>query len=420
MSLKSLLNPYRGLPKEVYVIFIARVINAMGCFVMPLLTIILTESIGMSKQMAGFYLSLAGFLYMPASMLGGKLADTIGRKKVIVLFDGLAILLYILAGLTPPNLSLVYVLILAGMSLTTAGPAHDSLMADLTTPANRNGAYALSYMGWNLGFAFGPVIGGMLYKNHLPLVFWGDAFTALLALILILVFIKETLHRTHEKIQDPKRQMEQRVEGSIFSVLWSRPVLIYFAVIAFGYNFAYSQWSFMLPMQAIEKWDSAGATYYGFIAGFNGLVVMLFTPLLTKLTEGIQDIRRMVFGGLLYAVGFGMLGMINTLPFFFVGAFTFTIGEIVLAISTIPFIANRTPASHRGRMNAFVPMIFGLGNTLGPLGMGKVLEYISIESGWLLIGLSTLGFSALMYGLEKSEARREFLDSESTDTEISL
>nr|WP_279388099.1 MFS transporter [Tepidibacillus fermentans] len=52
--------------------------------------------------------------------------------------------------------------------------------ADVTTPENRNAAYSLSYMGWNIGFAIGPVIGGMFYKNHFPLVFIGDALTALL------------------------------------------------------------------------------------------------------------------------------------------------------------------------------------------------------------------------------------------------
>jgi MFS family permease len=406
LGLNRLFSPYKGMPKEIYVIFVSKIINALGCFVMPLLTIILTQNVGLSKQMTGFYISLSGLLYLPAAMLGGKLADTIGRKKVIMLFGGLAAGFYILAGFMVPSMPMVYVLMLAGACMVTAGPAHDALIADLTTPETRNGAYALSYMGWNIGFAVGPVIGGMLYKNHLPLVFIGDALTALIALCLIAFFIPETILRTKEDIIDVNRRLEKREEGSILTVLLKRPILIYFGIIMLGYSFAYAQWSFMLPMQTMQNFSADGAKYFGFIAGFNGLVVMLFTPIVMKIVEGIKSMRRMVYGGLFYALGFGMMGVSHSLTFVFVWAFTFTIGEIILAISVTPFIANHTPVSHRGRMNSVIPMMFGLGETLGPVGMGYALTYVSIDTGWMLIGISTFIFSMFMFGLEKFEAQK--------------
>ena len=405
-GINTLFSPYKGMPKEIYVIFVARIVNALGCFVMPLLTIILTQNIGLSKQMTGFYISLSGLLYLPAVMLGGKLADTIGRKKVIILFDGLAAGFYLLAGFMEPTIPMIYVLMLASACMVTAKPAHDALIADLTTPETRNGAYALSYMGWNIGFAVGPAVGGMLYKNHLALVFLGDAATALIALILIAFYIPETILRTKENITDVSRRLEKHEEGSIFAVLLKRPILIYFGLIMLGYNFAYAQWSFMLPMQTMQNFSVDGAKYFGFIAGFNGLVVMLFTPIVTKMAEGIKSMRRMVYGGLLYALGFGMLGVTHSISFVFVWAFTFTLGEIILAISVMPFIVNQTPVSHRGRMNSVIPMIFSLGETLGPVGMGYALIYISIDTGWMLVGISTLVFSLFMLGLEKVEAKK--------------
>jgi len=417
-GLNMLLSPYKGMPKEIYVIFVARIINALGCFVMPLLTIILTQNVGLTKQMIGFYISLSGLLYLPAAILGGKLADTIGRKKVIMLFDGLAAGFYILAGFMGPSMPMIYVLMFAGACMVTAGPAHDALIADLTTPETRNGAYALSYMGWNIGFAVGPVIGGMLYKNHLPLVFIGDALTALMALCLIAFFVPETISRTKEDILDMNRRLEKREEGSILRVLLKRPILIYFGIIMLGYSFAYAQWSFMLPMQTMQRFTTDGAKYFGYIAGFNGLVVMLFTPIVMKIIEGIKSMRRMVYGGLLYALGFGMMGVTHSLSFVFLWAFTFTIGEIILAISVTPFIANHTPVSHRGRMNSVMPMMFGLGNTLGPVGMGYALTYVSIDTGWIFIGISTLIFSLLMFGLEKAEARKTVLYIKTQVTDV--
>lgn len=406
-KIKSLFDPYRGMPKEIYVLFLSRIINAMGCFVMPLLTLILTEKIGLSKEMSGAYLSAAGLIFMPAAMIGGKLTDIIGRKKVIIIFDFISALLYIICGFMNPSINMIYVLMLASMSMFIAGPAHDALIADLTTPENRDGAYALSYMGWNIGFAIGPIIGGLLYKNHLPLVFIGDAVTALISLSLILIFVKETIHLTNQKVTEESRILETREEGSIISVLLKRPILIYFALCTFGYNFVYSQWSFMMPIHSQQNFLSLGAKYYGLMAGFNGVVVMFFTPLITKMSENTKHIRKMIYGGLLYAVGFGMLGILNTLPFFFVSVFIFTLGEIILSISITPFIANHTPMSHRGRMNAILPVIFGMGYTLGPVTMGKALGYISVESAWLILGMVGIISSIFMFGLERYDEKKK-------------
>jgi MFS family permease len=108
---------------------------------------------------------------------------------------------------------------------------------------------------------------------------------------------------------------------------------------------------------------------------------------------------------LLYAVGFGMLGILNTLPYFFLSVFIFTLGEILLSISVMPFIVNHTPASHRGRMNAVLPTIMGMGYAIGPMTMGKILNHTSVESAWIILGVMTSISAAFMFGLEKYDDR---------------
>lgn len=382
----KLVSPYRGLPRGIYIIFISRIVNALGCFVGPLLTLILTKKIGLSQDIAGFYMSISGFLYIPASLIGGKITDTLGRKRVILLCEGAAAILYIVCGFIKPTIAIVYILMAASALMIMAGPAHDSLIADMTTPENREGAYALCYMGWNIGFAVGPTIGGFLFENHLPWVFIGDAFTAILSLLLIYVGIKETIHIAREEVVDESRKLEKREDGSILDVLLKRPILIYFALIMFGYNFVYSQWSFMMPMH-VNKIISNGAKYYGTLASFNGVVVMVCTPFITKLLEKTRNTRSMVYGGILYAIGFGMLGFLNAIEFFYVSVFVFTLGEIVLSISASPFIANHTPASHRGRMSSMLGLIMGAGYTLGPIIMGNILMGVKMETAWIGLGI---------------------------------
>ncbi|MDD3704595.1 MAG: MFS transporter [Clostridiaceae bacterium] len=401
--IKDLISPYRGMPKEIYIIFISRIVNAIGCFVMPLMTIIMTDKIGLSNENAGFFLSLNSMVYPVASIIGGKLADTYGRKKLIIIFGTLGALLYTYCGFIEPSMQLIYVILAASTIMYVAGPAHDSLIADLTTPENRARAYSLSYLGWNIGFAVGPIFGGFLYRRYLPIVFIGDAITALMAIGLIYFFVNETIDRTKNEITDESRKLERREEGSIISVLLKRPILVYFSIIALGYEFSYSQWNFLMPLHSIKNFGEMGAQYFGWMASFNGLVVILFTPILTKLTRKTRSIRSMVHGILLYAAGFGMLGLISKLPFFFISCFVFTLGEVLLTISVMPFIVNHTPSSHRGRMSAVLTTITGTGYAVGPMAMGKILNFTSIEDAWIFIGVLTSITAVMMLGLEKYE-----------------
>jgi predicted MFS family arabinose efflux permease len=91
--------------------------------------------------------------------------------------------------------------------------------------------------------------------------------------------------------------------------------------------------------------------------------------------------------------------------------FIFTLGEIILSISVTPFIVNHTPASHRGRMNAVIPIILGMGHTLGPVGMGKLLTYVSIESAWIFVGIFTVISSSFMYLLGRYDERKNLREA---------
>ncbi|WP_218064920.1 MFS transporter [Vulcanibacillus modesticaldus] len=339
-------------------------------------------------------------LFLPASLIGGKLADSISRKKIIIIFDSFAAITYLIIAFMEPSMNLVYLIMIAAMFMGIGEPAHNSLIADITTPKNRDGAYSLSYLGFNIGFAIGPLLGGILFKNYFKLIFIIDALTALIATFLIFIFIQETIDRTKEEFSE-ERKLEKRVEGSIFKVLLERPILIYFSLIMFGYNFVYSQWGFLLPIHVEYNYPELGSQIYGMLASFNGLVVMFFTPLVTMLLMKNNNFRKIVYGGILYIIGFGMLGFISSKAVFFLSVFIFTIGEITVTISFMPLIANYTPASHRGRMNSILPLIMGLGFTLGPLGMGMILEYYSIESSWRMVGVLMVFSTILMLLLEK-------------------
>lgn len=398
----NLLKPYKGLPREVYVIFFSRIINAAGLFVHPLLTLILTVKIGLSLPQAGTYVAMSGLIFGPAGLIGGKLSDVIGRKKIIVIFDTLGSFSLLACAFIEPSLLTVYIILAGTFAWGVAQPAHDALLSDITKPENRLGAFSLSYLGFNMGFIVGPVIGGLLFENHLKLFFMIDALTGLIATGLILLLVKETLSLTEEEF-DEDRKAEKKMDGSIFKVLLSRPILLIFAFLLLGYHFAYSQWGFLLPIH-IEMVKPVGyASFYGRLAGFNGLVVLIFTPILTSLMQRVENLDRIIIGGVFYLIGFGILGFYESSLIFIFSVFIFTIGEILITISYMPFVANHCPSSHRGRMSSVLPVIMGTGYAIGPIVMGNVVVNFSMSFAWKVIGIIMIISTVLMYFLSLSE-----------------
>jgi MFS family permease len=398
----DVLKPYKGLPREVYVLFISKMVVAIGAFVYPMLTLLFTKKIGLGEAEAGKWVAAIGLVYLPASLIGGKICDTLGRKRVLVVCDVCASICYAICGFMEPSMNMIYLIGMGIFFFGVADPAHSSIVADVTTPENRDGAFSLTYLGFNIGFAVGPLVGGLLFENHLRWFFLGDAITTMLATVLIAVFIKETIHHTEEGLDD-SRTMERREEGSIFSVVKKRPQIIVFALIFFGYNFAYSMWGFLMPLHVESVYIGKGAAIFGKLSALNGLVVMMFTPILTKVFIQKAHIRKMVYGGILYVIGFGLLGYVSHITAFIASVFIFTLGEIVCAISSMPYINNNTPVSHRGRMNALLPILFGAGYSVGPLVMGRVLEKTSIAYAWHIISVVLLVSTFGMILLDQSE-----------------
>ena len=411
MDFKKIFNTYRGLPKEIYILFIGRIVNSLGAYVHPLMALILTQKVGLSVIEAGSFVTILSVCQVPCLMLGGKLADSIGRKKVIIIFQFLGAISLIICGFVQPSIVMTKIIIVSSCFYSISSPAFEALNADITTPQNRKISYSLLYMGTNIGFSVGPIIGGLLYENYLPLIFIGDGITTLIALLLIIMFVKGNKKETHSEGNNYDLiNLERNVEGSAIKVLLKRPILICFAVGALLYSFAYSQWGFALPIQLGDLFSENGAKLYGMLGGFNGVIVICLTPILTSLTKKTNILKSMALGGLFYAIAFGMFGFIKLPILFYLSILIMTIGEILITINQGTFIANNTPASHRGRISSIIPLIVGAGYAFGPMIMGGIIDTYSIFLGWIIVGISGLLGMSVMLLIEKYMNSKYYLN----------
>ena len=382
-----MLNRYKGLPREIYVLFFARIINSVGAFVHPLLTLIMTDKLDMSSSQAGLYMTLLLLSQLPIMLLGGKLADRFGRLKLLVIFQLLGAATYLVCGFMEMSTAVVLLIVLASNFYAITYPAIDAMVMDLTHAGNRKEAFGLLYMGLNIGFAVGPIIGGLLFENFLQFVFIGDALTTIASFVLILVFVKETLPSKSESKDSPK--LEKFEKGSVLAILAKRKIILVVASVLFLFSFAYAQMGFALPIQ-MEQTFVNGAFQFGLLVSFNGVLVIFFTPLITTMIAKWKPLYGTFVGGLLYAAAFAVFIFVKGLLVFYIGMFLLTMGEIICAIDAYAFLADVTPSSHRGRLNSIINFISNGGRVISPLIIGQLIVAGGLGVAWLTASSASL------------------------------
>ena len=98
--LRSLLQ-YRGLRREIYILFFGRIVTNLGSMVWPMLTMILSQKLGMSAFAISVLTVASMCIMLPADLLGGRLADRRNKKHVIVVCDFISVACYVLCAAIP-------------------------------------------------------------------------------------------------------------------------------------------------------------------------------------------------------------------------------------------------------------------------------------------------------------------------------
>jgi MFS family permease len=280
------------------------------------------------------------------------------------------------------------------------------MVTDVTDRENRSRVFSLLYLGSNVGFAIGPALAGLLYRRHLPWVYLGDVATTLLALLLVMAFVRETLpdrETLGESREGPPGELAE--EGGTLRVLLRRPAVIVFSAALALYKFVYVQGYFSLSLQMKQLFGADGPRLFGFVWSVNALTVLVLTSLVARLTARFSDVGNTALGGILYALGFGMIFFLHRVPWFVVSTVIWTIGEILVATNSRAYVSNHTPITHRGRFAAATDIIAGTGYTLGPLLMGQLISRTGLGMVWVVSFALASGGTLLLATLARRQGR---------------
>jgi MFS family permease len=225
------------IPPGVWVLgFVSMLMDISSEMIHSLLPLFLVGTLGVSVLAVGIIEGVAEASALIAKVFSGALSDYLGRRK------GLVLLGYAMGALTKPVFALAngVCMVVAARFIDRVGKGirgapRDALLADLTPAPIRGAAFGLRQSLDTVGAFAGPLLatGLMLaWANDFRAVFWVAVVPGLLAVLLLLVGIKE-----------PERQRPGRGENPIRRAALARLGRSYWWVVAVGAGFTLARFS---------------------------------------------------------------------------------------------------------------------------------------------------------------------------------
>ncbi len=363
----------RALPRGAWILFFGTFLNKFGTFVLPFLAIYMTN-LGYTAAQAGLAIGAYGVGTLGACLLGGHLADRLGRRKTIVLsmFAGAAVMLCLSQVHTLPLIVLFAGLV--GLTGELYRPASSALLADLVPPGQRVTAFAAYRMSFNAGWAFGPATAGLLAKHSFLWLFVGDAATSLLYGLVAWFALPSGLRGT-------------RAEKSLletFRVVRDNKRFLQVLCAALAVGLVFVQTFSTMSLQITQSGFSAST--YGLVISLNGALVVLCELPLTVITKRFPARRVMALGYLLIGAGFASNVLERTLPLLVLTTVMFTLGEMISMPIGGAYVADLAPADQRGLYMGTYGMVWAVAFVCGP-SLGMLVFGVSPVLLWTLCGV---------------------------------
>ena len=393
-SNSNLIASLRALPAAAWILFFGMFLNKFGSFVVPFLALYLTHA-GYTLADAGLAIGAYGVGNLIASLVGGHLADTIGRWRTILFstFLGAGMMLWLSQVHTFPMI--IALAALTGLAGEFYRPACSALLTDLVPPEQRVTAFAAYRMSFNAGWAFGPATAGFLATKGFLWLFVGDAATSLLFGIVVLLALPrdQAPVRRQNQWRDAIRQI--RLDRK-----FQQMVLASFLV-----AFVFMQMSSTFGVQVTHLGFSAAT--YGALISLNGAIIVFCELPLTTITQRFPVRRILAAGYLLIAIGFAMVGWASSVPALVGCVIIFTLGEMFAMPVASAYVSNLSPAHLRGRYMGFYGLNWSLALIVAPaLGMKMLGTNGSLL--WLVCGaLGLLAAAVISVDLEKREVAEQ-------------
>ncbi len=357
----TLFASLRALPRAAWVLFAGSFINRFGGFVVPFLTLYLTGQ-GYSVTAAGLAVSAYGAGNLFASLIGGHLADRLGRRETIVFsMFGAAVTMMLLSQARGLPL-IVGLTFITGLVSEAYRPASSALLTDVVPAGQRLTAFAALRVTFNAGFAFGPATAGLLAAYGYIWLFVGDALTSAVYGLIALLALPRGVQHSAAASSASWREVLSVIRGD---KRFQQLVLANFAVALLFMQTASTFGLFVTQL-------GFSAATYGAVISFNGALIVFCELPLTALTRRFPARKVMALGYVLIGAGFGLNYFAHSVAALVACMALFTLGEMLALPMASAYVADLAPPHMRGRYMGVNGMTWALALIIGPVAGMKL------------------------------------------------
>ena len=379
---KSYRDSFSGLSQEIWWLALITFINRAGTMVLPFLSLYLTKDLKLSLSEVGWIMTCFGFGSLLGSWLGGKLTDKVGYYKVMfwsLLTTGF---LFIALQFIHTFIGFAIGIFITMTVADTFRPAMFVSLKAYSKPENQTRSLTLIRLAINLGFSFGPFLGGIIIAalNYSGL-FWVDGITCIAAIVLMkIVLHPKKLKKTSEA------SIEIVSENSATSVFKDYPYILFLTVV-FIMGFIFLQLFTTMPLYYKEI-HMLSEVQIGLLMSLNGFFIFLFEmPLIHAIEKTLIDRMKIITWSLvLMALSFLVLNSSNWFGVLIVGMLFITIGEMLAFPFTNNFAMNRAPKGKDGMYLAYYTMAFSWAHIFSAKTGMEIIDRFGFDVNWFFMG----------------------------------
>lgn len=378
---------YGGISRELWLLSLTQLINRSGTMVIFFLSVYLKEEIHLDLDRVGNVMAAFGLGTIVGVYTGGRLIDVIGYYRVMLLslFIGGAFFVAV-------SFITEFYLLCIGMFLLSAmgeafRPANLAAMGIYSTPENYTRATALNRLAINLGFAIGPLIGGMLASVSYRWIFWADGISCVLAAFILIFFVRQKKEKTKKTETADPSPLPFR------SPLRDKYFMLFLPLVAL-YAIAFFQFFSTMPLYYKEV-AHLSEKQIGILMAVNGLLVAVFEMLIIYKYEKRFKLHQFITtGALMLCASYVMLVFVSGWWWLLIITVIISFSEMFAMPFMNTYMNNRSNASNRGRYASMYIISWSTAQILTPVVATRTIENFGYTSLWIILALSALTAAA--------------------------
>jgi MFS family permease len=319
---------------------------------------------------------------VPGSVLGGALADRLGRKRTLLFGLAASAMTSLLLGWAESFAVVFLTLVIVGLFAEVGGPARQAMVADLLPEEQRGQGFGLLRVVHNLAVAIGPLIGGLIATRSFFLLFVADAVSSLITAGVVSALLHETSPKALSSSQ--RESVLQTLQG--YSTVLRQKRFTAFVLASMLVMAVSMQMSLTLPVY-LRDVHNVSPQGFSYIMSLNATMVVLLQFAVTRLIRGRQPLLVAALGAGAYGLGYLTYGVVSAYVLFLAAMVVVTTGEMLFHPTAQAFVAQMAPEDMRGRYMAAYGFSWAIPAMVGPLLSGLIMDNMDPRWVWYATGL---------------------------------